>query len=124
MLGNLAFIAKIAVFDANYPFRPICHGGRHVGLVVLKEPINLEFKQRMQVSLANSRQLDDRVLYISYWAWRNEQEALWNITRSAAEYLYEKESGIKRMSQAERERLQTARCKFIRKFALRKLKSE
>jgi len=120
LLANLTFVVKIALFDPNYPFHPICHGGRHVGLVVLNEPMSLGFKQRMQVSLANSRQLDDRVLYISYWTWRHDKEALWNVTRSAAEYVYEQENRIKRMSQAERERLQTARCKFIRKHALRK----
>ncbi|MHA1572292.1 MAG: hypothetical protein ACTSWM_10750 [Alphaproteobacteria bacterium] len=124
LLTNLAVAVKISVFDSNYPFRPICHGGRHVGMVALNEPMNDRFKDRMQLALWNSRRSDDRILRISYWEWLNEKEILWNTSRSIAEYVFERQKGIKRMTQETREKLQTARCKFIRKYALEEPKAE
>ncbi len=124
VLINLALATKILVFDSNYPFRPICHGGRHVGMVVLNEPMNDRFKDRMQWAIWNSRVSRDDILYISYWEWWNEKEILWNTSRSVAEYIYERQKGIKRMSNQERQKLQTARCKFIRKYALEKPKDQ
>jgi len=82
--------------------------------------MNDKFQEEMHYNIANSRLSSERILYISLWEWRNRQVEFWNFSRATAEYLYEKEKGIKRMSQAERERLQTARCKFVRKYALRK----
>ena len=87
---------------------------------MLTEPMNKQFRNRMHYNLSNSRLSFDGVLYISYWEWSNEHEDLWNITRAVAEYVYEREKGIKRMTQDQRERLQTWRCKFIRKYALKK----
>jgi len=123
LIVNLTLAVKILVFDANYPFRPICHGGRHVGLVVLKEPMNKRFRDRMQLALWNSRLSRRRILYVSYWEWTNERTELWNATAAIAEYVYEQQKGIKPLTNQESEKLQTARCKFIRKYALRKPKS-
>ena len=120
VLLNLGLVTKIALFDAYVPFRPICFAGNHVGNVVLTEPMNDRFKAEMQQSLANLRMAVGGKLYISYWVWSNEQDELWNITRAVAEYVYEQEKGIKRMTREQRERLQTWRCKFIRKYALKK----
>ena len=124
VLLNLGLITKIAVFDAYYPFHPICFAGKHDGYLVLTEPMNNRFKGEMQQSLANLRMAAGRKLYISYWMWTNQHEDIWNITRAVAEYLYEREKGIKRMTQDQRERLQTWRCKFIRKYALKKPKAQ
>lgn len=124
VLLNLGLITKIALFDAYVPFRPICFAGNHVGNVVLTEPMNATFRKRMHYNLSNSRLSFDGVLYISYWKWSNQQDDLWNITRAVAEYLYEDQKGIKRMTQDQREKLQTWRCKFIRKYALKKLESQ
>ena len=124
LVVNLTLAIKIAVFDSNYPFRPLCFGEPHLGIIALDKPMNRRFRDRMQLSLANSRQSDDWILYISYWEWRYKKEDLWNVSRSAAEYVYEQQKGIKRMSNETREKLQTARCKFIRKWALRKSKSQ
>ena len=82
LLVNLAGTVRIFVFDSNYPFRPICHGGRHIGLVVLNEPMNKRFKEEMHYNLANSRLSRDRILYISFWEWWNEIEDLWNASRA------------------------------------------
>ncbi len=120
ILFNLGLVTKITVFDAYVPFRPICHRGRHGGLTVLSEPLSDRFKKEMHYNWSNLRLSFNGVLYISYWEWSNEQEDLWNVTRSVAEYVYEHQKGIKRMTQETREKLQTARCKFIRKYALKK----
>jgi hypothetical protein len=124
VLINLALAVKIAVFDSNYPFRPLCFGDPHLGIIALHQPMNERFRDRMQLALWNSRLSRDRILYISYWEWWNEKEILWNASRSIAVKLYEQEMGIKRMSDKTREKLQTARCKFIRKYALRKPQSQ
>ena len=121
VLLNLGLVTKIAVFDASYVrFRPICFAGKHDGYLVLTEPMSDRFKGELQQSLANLRMAVGGKLYISYWVWSNEQNDLWNITRAVAEYVYERENGIKRMTQDQRERLETWRCKFIRKYALEK----
>lgn len=120
MLVNLGLITKIALFDAYYPFHPICFAGKHDGYLVLTEPMSEIFRDRMHFSLSNSRLSYDDTLYISYWKWSNQQEDLWNITRAVVEYVYQREKGIKRMTSDQREKLQTWRCKFIRKYALKK----
>ena len=120
VLLNLGLVTKIAVFDAYVRFRPICFAGKHVGYLVLTEPMTKRFRNRMHYNLSNSRLSFDGILYISYWEWSNAQDDLWNVTRAVAEYVYEREKGIKRMTQDQRERLQTWRCKFIRKYALKK----
>ncbi len=86
--------------------------------------MNKRFKDEMQHSFWNSRISQDDNLYISYWEWRYEKEDIWNTSRTIAEYIYAQNKGIKRMSDETREKLQTARCKFIRKYALRKPQSQ
>jgi len=123
LLVNLVLAVKIAVFDPNYPFRPLCHGGRHFGLLVLDQPMNRRFKDEMLRSIWNTRILNDKVLYISYWKWTNKKETLWNLSREAAEILYIKKTGVSRITNKKREILQTGRCKFIRKYALKNPKA-
>jgi len=124
LIVNLTLAIKIAVFDLNYPFRPLCFGEPHLGIIVLNEPMNDRFKDRMRSSLWNSRLSRDDILYVSYWEWRYEKENIWNVSRASAEFVYEQQKGTKRMSDETREKLQTARCKFIRKWALMKPKSQ
>jgi len=123
LIVNLALAVKITVFASNYPFHPLCHGGRHYGLLVLREPMSIRYKKRMHYNIDNLRLSRDGTLFISYWKWRNEKGAIWNISTAIAEDVYEEEKGIKRMTQQEREKLQTARCKFIRKYALKNPKA-
>ncbi len=124
VLLNLGLVTKIAVFDAYFPFRPICFARKHDGYLVLTEPMSKRFRNRMHYNLSNSRLSFDGVLYISYWEWSNEQDGLWNVTRQVAEYIYEDQKGIKRITSDQREKLQTWRCKFIRKYALKKPKAK
>ncbi len=120
LLINLALAVKIAIFDSNYPFRPLCFGEPHLGIIVLNEPMNEQFKDRMQWAIWNSRVSRDDILYISYWKWWRNKEGLWNTSRSVAEYVYVQQKGGTRMTDEERDKLRTSRCKFIRKYALKK----
>ena len=120
LLINLALGIKIVVFDLNYPFRPICNGGRHIGFIVYQKEMGVRFQYRVQTFLPNSRVSNNFTLYISYRDWLLEKKKLWEASRSAAEYVHKRQYKIKRMTDQERKKLQTGRCAFIRKYALRK----
>lgn len=116
---NLAVAVKIIVFDPNYPFRPICFAGRHVGLVALNGPVTREFKVEILEILNHARwNASGENLYISRRSWWNERGVLWNQTRQVAEFIHKKRTG-QPLSQI-RSQFKTNSCKFIRKYALKK----
>ncbi len=120
---NIAYAIQIIVFDPNYPFRLICYVNRHIGFLELSGPMRERFKERILVNPSHSKRLGtDGKVYISWWDWRREKDWHWNLTRQIAERIYEEETG-KSMSGKVRDKLQTNRCKFIRKYALEQPKT-
>jgi len=123
LLTNLMLAVKIAVFDPNYPFRPVCFADRHVGLVALSGPVTREFKVEILEILNNAKwNASGENLYVSRRSWWNEHDVLWNQTREVAEYLHKRRTG-QSLSQMRRQ-FETNSCDFIRRYALEKPKSQ
>ena len=116
LLVNLALAVKIAAFDPNYPFHPICYS-RRTGLVVLTKRMNEKFKQMMHTSLYNARVSRDGVLYLPLWDWWDGEEILWNVTRTVAVRLHEQRIG-RRMTSKEYDEWKPQHCLFIGRYAL------
>jgi hypothetical protein len=126
LLGNLAFVVKVVVFDPNLPFRPICFANKWDGFIYLEGPLNPDFIKEMHYSRGDSRierkpGISNATLYISRWDfWRDgKSDGIINLVRSVAEHVYEqKELGGRRITFEEAEKLKTPYCSFIRKYAL------
>ena len=116
---NLNFANRVVYLDTNHPFRPICFT-EDDGLVVLTEPMNKRFKELVLSNPTHSNRLGtDDVLYISLRDWKRDQEGIWNLTRQIAERIYFERTG-KMLSAKEAMKKLTGRCKFIRKYVLKK----
>jgi len=65
--ANIAFSAKVFVFDPNHQFRIIYYVNRHIGFLELKEPMNERFKERLLANSSHSKRLGtDGIVYISW----------------------------------------------------------
>lgn len=117
--ANLNFANRVLYLDTNHPFSPICFTEAD-GFVVLTEPMNERYKERMLVNPTHSKRLGtDGVIYISLWDWTKNQDEIWNLTRQIAERIYFERTG-KMLSAKEAMKKLTGRCKFIRKYVLKK----
>ena len=84
LIANVGLIAKIAVFDPAFPFRPICFS-KPQGLVVLDGVMRERFKQRvLRYSDYAMTLAKDGTIYISRWDWWREKESIWNMSRQVA----------------------------------------
>ena len=119
--ANLNFANRVLYLDTNHPFHPICFTEAD-GFVVLTEPMNERFKELVLSNSTHSNRLGtDNVLYISLRDWKRDQDGIWNLTRQAAERIYF-ERTRKILSAKEAMQKLTSRCKFIRKYVLKKPK--
>jgi len=120
LIVNLALAIKIAVFDPNHPFRIICYVDRHVGFLELSDPVGDRFRERILANPSHSKRLGrNGTVYISSWDWWFEKDWHWNLTRQIAERIYFERTG-KRITEENRDKLQTNRCGFIRRYVLEK----
>ena len=121
--ANLNFAYRIVYLDTNHPFHPICFTEAD-GLVVLTEPMNERYRERMLVNTTHSNRLGkDDILYISLRDWKRDQEGIWNLTRQIAVRIYLERTG-KKLPLEESFEMQTGHCKFIRKYVLEKSKAQ
>lgn len=87
-MANAGLIAKIAVFDPTYPFRPICFS-RPQGLAVMNGPMRERFKERVLLNLTYAKMLaKDGTIYVSRWVWWRDKDGIWNLSRQIAERLH------------------------------------
>ena len=120
---NLNFANRVLYLDTNHPFHPICFTEAD-GFVVLTEPMNERYKERMLVNPTHSKRLGtDGVIYISLRDWTHRQGEIWNLTRQIAVRIYLERTG-KKLPLKESFEMQTGHCKFIRKYVLEKTKAQ
>jgi hypothetical protein len=79
---------------------------------------NPEFIRRLAQTLPDTRWRNRiSTAYVSKSYWQNQKEAIWNATRSLAEYMHYKRTG-ERVTEANVWKLKTNSCPFIRKYAM------
>jgi hypothetical protein len=103
-------------FRLGHPFYPICYT-RTDGFVVMRSA-SRNFVKQLVGNLPYTRWRKwNNTAITTKWYWQNKQDQIWNATRSLAEYMHFKRTG-ERVTDAERRKLKTESCPFIRKYAM------
>jgi len=103
-------------FRLGHPFYPICFT-RADGFVVMRSA-SRDFVKRLVEALPYTRwRTWNNTAITTKWYWQNEQDQIWNATRSLAEQMHYKRTG-ERVTDAKRWKLKTESCPFIRKYAM------